>query len=700
MKKILFLLTVMALVSSCGNKAPKEPVLEKHDIAIVDGHFTPEIMHQLGKISDLQVSPDGSKILYGVAFTSIEENRSNRNLFVMNIDGSGNRQLTHSPKSISNARWIEGGKRIAYLCGGQMYVMNADGTGARQVSDVPGGMSEFKIHPKGDYVMYVSDFKVAKQPVDIYPDLAKSTARTVEGLMYRHWDHFVENIPHTWYAKFDGQKLGPGVDILDGAPFELPTEPFGGLEQLDFNPTGNQLVYSCRKLTGRDYAFSTNTDIYVYNMDEQPGVGHPQYNASAGMMGYDTEPVWSPDGTTIAWLSMERDGYEADKVRLFISPIVSGERIELSKDFKYNVGSPVWSADSKEIYFSAEVEGVKEIWKTDMQGNFTRVTPQHEWADFGTPILVGDRIITTQTTMLHPAEIVSVSLTNGTWTQLSHENDDFFAKLETPTVEERWIPTTDGKKMLTWVVYPPKFDASKQYPAILMCLGGPQGAITQGWSTRWNYRLMASQGYITVLPNRRGTTAFGQEWCEQISGDYIGQNMKDYFAAADALKAEPYVGKMAAAGASYGGYSVYYLAGIHNGRFSAFIAHAGIFNQESMYMSTEELWFPDWDNGGCKTPGVYMAGSPWSKTPASVRHYANSPHKLVQNWDTPILVTHGELDYRVPVEQGMSAFNAAQMMGVPSKMVLFPDENHWILKPQNSIHWNREFFAWLDKYCK
>ena len=435
-------------------------------------------------------------------------------------------------------------------------------------------------------------------------------------------------------------------------------------------------------------------------MEEQAGVGHPQYNASAGMMGYDTEPVWSPDGTTIAWLSMERDGYEADKVRLFISPIVSGERIELSKDFKYNVGSPVWSPDSKEIYFSAEVEGVKEIWKTDLKGNFSRVTKEHEWYDYGTPILVGDRIITTQTSLLRPAEIVSISLANGTWNVLSHENDEIFAKLEVPTVEERWIPTTDGKKMLTWVVYPPKFDASKKYPAILICLGGPQGAITQGWSYRWNYRLMASQGYIVVLPNRRGTTAFGQEWCEQISGDYIGQNMKDYFSAADALKAEPYVSKMAAAGASYGGYSVYYLAGIHQGRFSAFVAHAGIFNEESMYMSTEEMWFPDWDNGGCKTPGVYMAGSPWSKTPASVRHYANSPHKLVQNWDTPILVTHGELDYRVPVEQGMSAFNAAQMMGVPSKMILFPDENHWILKPQNSVHWNREFFAWLDKYCK
>ena len=701
MKRIGIISIAMAMISAgaCGNGTPSEPVLEKHDIAIVGGHFTPEIMHQLGKISDLQVSPDGQRILYGVAYTSIEENRSNRNLFVMNIDGSGSRQLTHSPKSLSNARWIEGGKRIAYLQGGQMYVMNADGTGSRKVSDVPGGMSEFKINAQGDCVMYVSEVDAVRKPVDLYPDLGKTSARIVEGLMYRHWDHFVERIPHTFYAEFDGQKLGAGTDILDGAPYELPTEPSSGLEQLDFSPETRQIAYSCRKLTGREYAFSTNTDIYVYDMEEQAG-GHPQYNLSYGMMGYDTEPVWSPDGTMLAWLSMERDGYEADKVRLFVSPVASGERIELSGNFKYNVGSPVWSPDSREIYFSAEVEGVKEIWKTDLEGKFTRVTPEHAWCDYGTPILVGDRIITTQTTLLRPAEIVSVSLADGNTTVLSHENDAIFDQLETPTVEERWIPTTDGKRMLTWVLYPPEFDASKKYPAILLCLGGPQGALTQGWSYRWNYRLMASQGYIVVLPNRRGTTAFGQEWCEQISGDYIGQNMLDYFAAADALKAEPYVDKMAAVGASYGGYSVYYLAGTHKGRFSAFVAHAGIFNQESMYMTTEEMWFPDWDNGGCKQPGVYMAGSPWSDNPAAKRHYANSPHKLVRNWDTPILVTHGEMDYRVPVEQGMSAFNAAQMMGIPSRMILFPDENHWILKPQNSVYWNREFFAWLDTYCK
>lgn len=694
MKKIIAFFCTMAVIASCTTKE-SATLIGKPEITIENGQFTPEIMHQMGKISDLQLSPDGSKILFGVSYTSISLNKSCRHLYTMNIDGSDRKQITDGAKSQNNGRWIEGGKKIAYLEGGQIWVCEADGKGAKQISNFEEGIGEFKISPDEKNIMYIADFKVAKSPVDIYPDLDKSTARTIEGLMYRHWDHFVESIPHTYFASFDGKSIGEGTDILAGEPFELPTEPFGGLEQLAFGNESGQIAYSCRKLTGRDYAFSTNTDIYIYHM--QTG---NSFNMSEGIMGYDTDPVFSPDDRYVAWLSMERNGYEADKVRIFVGEIVSGERRELTADFKYNASSLVWSPEGDALYFSSLVEGVEEIWKVDMDCNFTRITPEHAWYDFSTPILCGDKIITTNTSMLRPAEIVSVSLEDGSWSQISHENDEILAQLGTASVEERWITTTDNQKMLTWVVYPPEFDANKKYPAILICLGGPQGTISQGWSTRWNYRLMASQGYIVVLPNRRGTTAFGQPWCEQISGDYCGQNMQDYLAAADALKAEPYVGKMAAAGASYGGYSIYYLAGIHQGRFSALIAHAGIFNQESMYMTTEEMWFPDWDNGGCKRPGTYMAGSPWSNNPYAVRHYANSPHKLVQNWNTPILIFHGEKDYRVPVEQGMSAFNAAQMMGCPSKMVLFPDENHWILKPQNSIHWNREFFAWLDEYCK
>ncbi len=693
--KRFFILMAMAAATACAQKGADEPVIGKPEIQVTDGRFTPEIMHLLGKVSDPRVSPDGTKILYGVGYTSIELNKSNRDLFVMNVDGSLNRQITFSAKSESNARWIDGGNRIAFLRGGQMFTAKSDGSDEKQVSDVQGGISEFKISPDGTKVLYITGFKVAPKAADIYPDIPESTARTIEGLMYRHWDHFVEEIPHTYIADFDGKHLGEGVDILDGEPFELPTEPFSGIEQLSFSSDGATVAYSCRKKTGRDYAFSTNSDIYLYDV-----ASRSCRNITEGMMGYDTEPVFSPDGRYIAWLSMERDGYEADRNRLFIYEMSTGEKKELSAGFDNNAASPVWMPSSDGLWFCAEVNGLGEIWQTDLEGNMKRLTPERDWHDFASPQPAGDRLIATNQSLLRPSEIVSVSLADGSWEQLTHENDETISQLDECRVEERWIKTTDGKKMLTWVVYPPHFDSSVKYPSILICLGGPQGVISQGWSTRWNYRLMASQGYIVVLPNRRGTTSFGQQWCEQISGDYIGQNMRDYLSAADEMLSEPYVGKMAAIGASYGGYSVYYLAGVHNHRFSAFIAHAGIFNEEHMYMETEEMWFPDWDNGGCTRPGEYMAGSPWSKTPAAVRHYANSPHKLVQNWDTPILVIHGELDYRVPVDQGMAAFNAAQMMGVPSRMLLFPDENHWILKPQNSVHWHREVFSWIEKWCR
>lgn len=695
MKKILIPVLIMATMAACGEKAEEEPVIGKQDIQVENGQFTPEIMHRMGKVSDPQVSPDGTKILYGVSYTSIELNKSNRELFVMNIDGSDNHQITQSAKGESNARWIDGGTRIAYLRGGQMFTATPDGKDEKQVSDVEGGISEFKISADGKKVMYVTGFKVNKAPEDVHPDLEKANVRTINAMMYRHWDHFVEEIPHTFIAPFNGEKLGAATDILAGEPFELPTEPFSGIEQLNFSPDGSTIVYSCRKKTGRDYAFSTNTDIYLYDIATGATV-----NISEGMMGYDTDPVFSPDGNYVAWLSMERDGYESDRTRLFVYDMASGKAKELSVNFDNNAASPVWMPDSKGLWFCADVQGLGEIWKTDLEGNMSRLTPDREWYDFGAVQPCGDILIATNQSLMRPSEIISISQKDGSWKQLSHENDATISQLADCKVEERWINTTDGKKMLTWVIYPPQFDPAKKYPAVLICLGGPQGTISQGWSTRWNYRLWASQGNIMVLPNRRGTTSFGQEWCEQISGDYIGQNMKDYLAAADEMLAEPYVGKMAAAGASYGGYSVYYLAGIHNKRFSAFVAHAGIFDQEHMYMETEEMWFPDWDNGGCRQPGEYMAGSPWSKNPAAVRHYANSAHKLAQNWDTPILVIHGELDYRVPVDQGMSAFNAAQMMGVPSKMLLFPEENHWILKPQNSVFWHREVFDWINKWCK
>lgn len=690
-KTFVLLLPFLMVMTNCANSTGDQipSVIEKTPIEVVDGKFTPELMLQLGRVSDQVLSPDGKRILYGVTYTSIEENRSVRQLYVMNVDGTGNMPITHFDKSASSARWWNEGSQITFLQGGQIMMINADGTDLRQVSDIPGGISDYKFSPDGTKVLYIAQVQYATKPTDLYPDLTASTGREIDNLMYRHWDCFVETIPHTFVADVEGTgsriSVGTGKDLVEGTKFELPTLPFGGMEQLAWSPDGQYIAYSCRKVTGREYAFSTDTDIYLYSVTD--GTCR---NLTDGMDGYDTEPQFSPDGKQIVWISMERAGFEADKLRLFIMDLVSGEKRDLTASFGYNVSSPVWKSSGDGLYFSSLVNAIQAIFSIDLQGNVTRITPEDSWYDFGGVIECGDKLITTNTSISRPAEIVEVSLADGSFRQLTHENDEILAQIPAEKCEQRWIPTTDGKKMHTWVIYPPEFDPSRKYPSILICLGGPQGTLSQAWSTRWNYKLIAQQGYIVILPNRRGTTAFGQEWCDQISGDYCGQNMEDYKAAAKALQKEPYVGKMGAAGASYGGYSIYYLAGTHKGLFDAFLAHAGIFNQEHMYMTTEELWFPTWDNGG----------APWDKNPVARRHYSNSPHHLVKNWDTPIMITHGELDYRVPVDQGMAAFNAAQILGVPSRMLLFPDENHWILKPQNAVHWQRSFFDWFDGWLK
>ncbi|MBQ2918060.1 MAG: S9 family peptidase [Bacteroidales bacterium] len=726
-----------------------EGYIGRSDISITDGHMTPEALLAFGRLSDPQVSPDGSKVLYGVSYTSANENRSVRNLFICNLDGSDNQQLTKSGKSISNARWSSDGKNIAFIMGGQIWTAGItckNGTWSlrkpRQISEIPNGVGEFKISPDQKKIMYVSSVKShVKSPSDRYQDLDKATAYTTDNLMYRHWDHTVMEIPHTFIAGFSfGQEeksLTPekATDILAGESglYELPTEPFGGIEQLDWSPDSRYIAYSCRKLEGKKYAFSTNTEIYIYNIE----TGEASVIDMKG--GYDTDPVWSPDGSKIAWISMARDGYEADKQRLMVAyidwtegtPKVSGIT-DVTEGFKYNAAGPAWSDDSEEIYFNSLTEGLQGIFvaKGPASWKIERLTEEDRWNDFGTPYHIekdedGMTMYTTWCSMDFPTELVAIKCTEtgNEYIPVTDENGHILSQLAEHETEARWLETVDGKQMLTWVLYPPQFDPSKTYPAITICLGGPQGTLSQGWSYRWNYRLMAAQGYVVVLPNRRGTTAFGQEWTEQISGDYPGLNMQDYLVAAKTVKSEPYVGKMAACGASYGGYSVYYLCGTHGDVFDAFIAHAGIFNEEHMYMTTEEMWFPNFDNGGLHTAvidprvgtpdgpvgpagdgvtfgGIKQGGSPWSSEPKAVRHYELSPHKLVTKWHTPLMVIHGGMDYRVPVDQGMAAYNAAQMMGVPSRLLIFPDENHWILKPQNALMWHREYFRWLDTWCK
>ena len=724
-----------------------EGYIGRSEIVIEDGKMSPEALLAFGRMSDPQVSPDGKHILYGVSYTSVPENRSVRNLFICNIDGSDNQQLTMSGKSLSNARWYNDGSGIYFLMQGQIWggeVKAKNGqwelTDLYQVTDIKGGISEFKMSPDQSMMMYTSYVKSAvKGPTDCYDDLDKATAYTTDDLMYRHWDHTVMEIPHTFVARLDC-KSGPvteGVDLLAGEKelYELPTEPFSGIEQLSWSPDGRYIAYSCRKLAGKKYAFSTNTEIYIYNVS----TAETKVIEMGG--GYDTDPVWSPDGSKLCWISMERDGYEADKQRLIVAevqtsdtqdamPEVKGIK-DITVDFKYNASAPVWSADSKSIYFASLAEGLQGMFRAYEEAEsweIERITGEDMWYDFGSPFHIAEAedgsktFYTTWCSMDFPTELVAVTAGKETsYKQITDENGHILSQLASHETEARYVKTVDGKDMLTWVLYPPQFDPSKEYPSILICLGGPQGTLSQGWSYRWNYRLMASQGYVVVLPNRRGTTAFGQEWTEQISGDYPGLNMQDYLAAAKEIKAEPYVGKMAACGASYGGYSVYYLCGTHEDTFDAFIAHAGIFNEEHMYMTTEEMWFPNFDNGGLHetvidprvgTPeapvgpagdgvtfgGIKQGGSPWSSDPKAKRHYALSPHNLVTKWHTPLMVIHGGMDYRVPVDEGMAAYNAAQMMGVPSRLLIFPDENHWILKPQNAMLWHREYFRWLSEW--
>lgn len=687
-----FLMAATLAFTACnGNKSDDGELIGKNIPKIENGIMTPEILNSFGRVTDLQVSPDGKRLLYGVSYISIPKNKSNRELFTMNVDGSDKKQITESPKSENNARWIVGGEKIAFLSSesgsSQIWEMNADGSERTQISEYDKDIDAFIYSPDGKKVLFISQVKSGERASDIYPDLPEATGRVVDDLMYKHWDEWVESVPHPFVADLVDGKLENIVDIMAGEPYECPTKPDADIANLCWSPDGKSIAYSSRKKKGKDYALSTNTDIYLYSLESKK-----TENLTVGMMGYDTQPQFSPDGKSLAWISMERDGYESDKKRLFVMDLVTRAKKDLTTAFDYNCDAFEWTPDGKAFWMIACKLGVTHIFNVNIEfGGISQVTTgQYDYEDVKQ---ADGTLVAVRHSMSKPNEVYAVNAATGVAKELSFENKEILDQLTMGKVEERWIATSDNQKMLTWVIYPPNFDPNKKYPAILYCQGGPQSTVSQFFSYRWNMQLMAANGYIVVAPNRRGLPGFGQKWNEQISGDYGGQNMKDYFSAIDELAKEPYVNKdkLGAVGASYGGFSVYWLAGHHNKRFKAFIAHAGIFNLEQQYLETEEMWFANWDLGG----------SYWDKNNATAqRSFANSPHKFVDKWDTPILITHGELDYRILASQGMAAFNAAKLRGIPSGMLVFPDENHWITKPQNSVLWQRVFFRWLDKWLK
>ena len=668
-------------------------LIGKSDIRIKDGRMTPEALWAMGRIGGMNVSPDGKRVVYTVAYYSVPENKSNREVFVMNADGSDNKQITKTGFAENEAVWIKGGTKIAFLCNesgsSQLWEMNPDGTDRKRLSDYDKDIEGFAFSPDEKKVLFISQVKTVNSTADKYPDLDKATGVIITDLMYKHWDEWVTTVPHPFVADFDGESISNPVDVMEGELFESPMKPFGGIEQLAWNTTSDKIAYTSRKKTGKEYAISTNSDIYVYDLNTKQTTNITEENK-----GYDTNPTYSPDGKSIAWLSMERDGYEADQNRLMVMNLETGEKTFVSKDFDSNVDSYCWSADCERIYFTGVWHGESQVYQIDL-ANGNKITPLTEGMyDYASVALLGDKLIAQRHSMSMGDEIYSIDLTGDhTVTQLTFENKHIYDQLTMGKVEERWMKTTDGKQMLTWVIYPPQFDPNKKYPTLLFCEGGPQSPVSQFWSYRWNFQIMAANDYIIVAPNRRGLPGFGLEWNEAVSGDYGGQCMKDYFTAIDEVAKEPYVNKdrLGCVGASFGGFSVYWLAGHHDKRFKAFIAHDGIFNMEMQYLETEEMWFANSD----------MGGAYWEKQNATAqRTFANSPHKFVDKWDTPILCIHGEKDYRILANQGMAAFNAAVLRGVPAELLIYPDENHWVLKPQNGVLWQRTFFEWLDMWLK
>lgn len=721
MNKATILATALSICCSSVNAQENASFIGKSNITLQSDLMTPEALWAMGRIGTAQASPDGKHIIYQVGYYSVKQNKGHQVIYIMDSDGKNNKMLTTSAKSETDAVWIKDGQKIAFLCDGQIWEMNPDGSGRKQLTNDKTGIDGFKFSPDEKYVILIKQIPYHGIIKEKPEDLPLTTGRVITDMNYRHWDEYVESIPHPYLAEVTSNGIGEGTDIMKGEPYECPVKPFGGAEQLAWSTDSKTIAYTSRKKTGINYAISTDTDIYLYNIESKQTVNickpanykEPEINMTKSMKnqavnseenlknnpGYDVNPKFSPNGQYVAWLSMARNGYESDRNRLCVYNLKTGEKTYTTESFDSNVDDFCWSADSKTLYFLGIWHGCENIYQTNLKGNVMQLTDG--WNDYGSVQMLnnGKKLLAERHSMSQASELYIVTPGKKEKTakveQITFENKHLYDQMTFDKIQQRWTKTTDGKDMMYWIILPAHFDETKKYPTLLFCEGGPQSPVSQFWSYRWNMQIMAANGYVVIAPNRRGLPGFGSEWNEEISGDWTGQCMNDYLSAIDdACKNLPFVDKdrLGAVGASFGGFSVYYLAGHHNKRFKCFIAHDGAFNLESMYTDTEEAWFSNWEYDDAF----------WNKdmTENAKRTYANSPHKFVDKWDTPILCIHGEKDYRINANQGMGAFNAARMRGIPAELLLFPDENHWVLKPQNGVLWQRTFFNWLDRWLK
>lgn len=652
--------------------------------------MTPELLWKLGRVGSPILSEDGKEMYFTVRYYDLDSNSGQSQIYSLPVSGGTLKKLTDLKGGVGNLM-IAPNSKLNYAQGGQLWEYGANNS-SKQITNFVVPMENLSYSKTGNYILGTFSQKLEKQPGDEYSQYKKANVKIYDDLMYRHWSSWNKgDFSHPFVVAISEKGISADAkDLMPNELFDVPMKPFGGAEDLTWNPNGKEVIYQCKKKSGIEYATSTNSDLYSYNLE----TGKTN-NISANRKGYDSQPAFNSGGTRLAWLSMSQDGYESDKNDIIIRDVINGVDANITEKWDNTVSSFVWSKDSKKIFFLATIDATYQIFEITLPENLTKIDPKKHFRqitsgqfNYKSILEIGKQIIALRQDMNNASEIFSVDIKTGKSTQLSHINDDLYKGINRGKVEKRMIKTTDGKDMLTWVIYPPDFDPSKKYPTLLYCQGGPQSAVSQFYSFRWNFQLMAAAGYIVVAPNRRGLPGFGVKWNEDISKDWGGQPMKDYFSAIDALSKEDYVdeSRIGAIGASYGGYSVYMLAGIHENRFKTFISHCGLFNLESWYGTTEELFFANWDIGG----------SYYQKTPP-VSYEKFSPHKYVANWNTPMLVFHGGKDYRVPEGQGMEAFNAARQMGLKSRFVYFPEESHWVLSPQNGIIWHSEFFKWLKE---